>query len=854
MLELKNIVKEYVTVDEKVQALKGVSVRFRKSEFVSVLGPSGCGKTTLLNIVGGLDRYTSGDLVINGKSTENFSDKEWDTYRNHMVGFVFQSYNLIPHQTVLENVELALTLSGISKKERRERAVAVLGKVGLGNKVNSRPNQLSGGQMQRVAIARALINDPEILLADEPTGALDSKTSIQIMDLLKEISKDRLIVMVTHNPELAEKYSSRIIRLLDGEIEGDDRPVTDEEAEEERKIASNDARTDKGREKTSMSFMTALMLSFRNLMTKKGRTFLVSFAGSIGIIGIALILSMSSGFQGYINKVQEDTLSTYPVTLQSSTTDYTAVLQEMSGNQTDAEEFPDTDVIGTNNSFSNLLDAMANLRIENDLADFKKYLDSVDYDKKKISAVRYTYDLDFDAYGHSDVTGEDGVLLESVMDSYIKLMGGGSSAMSMMSMGAGSASVWDEAIDNETLLKSQYEIIGKGRWADFDDPDEIMLVVSKYNRVSDYVLSALGLMDPNELLYPMMRTMLLTSGMSEDRVEAQLSALGIYEVPEDKKANRNFSVNDVVGKEFSIVLPSAYYVADENGVYSLKDASDEVVRSRISSARKVKIVGVLRIKEGATGGAFGGNLIYNKALTEALVSDAANSDVVKAQMSDETVDVLTGEEFFGKDKVTGYADNLEKFGYIDLAKPKSISIYATTFENKDYIVKLIDDYNEGKSEGDKIKYTDYVSILMSSVTDIVNAVSYILIGFVSVSLVVSSIMIGIITYISVLERIKEIGILRALGASKRDVSRVFNAETLIIGFSAGLLGILVTILLDIPISLAIYALSGVQNVAALPFGGAVVLVLISMLLTLIAGLIPSRIASKKDPVIALRSE
>lgn len=854
MLELKNIVKEYVTEDETVRALKGVSVRFRRSEFVSVLGPSGCGKTTLLNIVGGLDRYTSGDLVINGKSTKKFTDQDWDTYRNHSVGFVFQSYNLIPHQTVLENVELALTLSGIGAQERKERAISVLEKVGLKNKINSRPNQLSGGQMQRVAIARALINDPEILLADEPTGALDSKTSVQIMDLLREIAKDRLIIMVTHNPDLAEKYSTRIIRLLDGELVSDDMPVSDEEAEEEKKYSDNSVRTNKGKGKTSMSFMTALSLSFRNLMTKKARTFLVSFAGSIGIIGIALILSLSSGFQNYINRVQEDTLSSYPITIMKTTADYSAILNDMSG-KNEKPEYPDGSEIGVNDSFTDMMIAMSNATVTNDLPLFKKYLEN-NYDSEKITAIQYTYNVTFDTYGQSITSDGKNVKLQSAMDAYMSIIssisGGGSMDAGSMFGAMFATTSWTEAIDNERLLQSQYEVVGNGRWADFSNPSEVMLVVNKYNEIPDYVLPSLGLMDPNELLYPMFRTYLSGIGLSGDRLDRQLAAMGIYEVAEEDKADKNIDVNDVVGKEFTILLPSDYYEKDGD-VFVRRSEDSEYVEELVNGEKafRIRIVGVIRAKQGVATSGFSSNLVYTKALTDKLLSLIGDAPVIRAQQATPDVDVTTGAAFEGNQT---YSANMSAFGYADKDDPSSISIYASSFENKDYVISLIDDYNEGKSEREKIKYNDYLGVIMSSVSTIINAISYVLIGFVSVSLVVSSIMIGIITYISVLERIKEIGILRALGASKRDVSNVFNAETLIIGLAAGLLGILVTVLLDIPVSLIIQALSSIANVAVLPWQGGIILVVISMALTFVAGLIPSRIASKKDPVIALRSE
>lgn len=864
MLELKNIVKEYKTADETVAALKGVSLEFRKSEFVSVLGPSGCGKTTLLNIIGGLDRYTSGDLVINGKSTEDFSDKEWDTYRNHSVGFVFQSYNLIPHQTVLENVELALTLSGIGAKERRERAVAVLEKVGLKNKINVRPNQLSGGQMQRVAIARALINDPEILLADEPTGALDSKTSVQIMDLLKEISADRLIIMVTHNPELAQKYSSRIIRLLDGVVEGDDKPLSEAERVAEAKVEPNSARTDKGRKKTSMSFITALSLSFRNLMTKKGRTFLVSFAGSIGIIGIALILSLSSGFQTYINRTQEETLSRYPITVQRNYADMTSVLKDFNMKES-VGAYPDGNEIKQNDSLYKMIHTYSSLQVTNNLKRFKKELDKKEYDSSKITAVQYTYDMTFDTY----VKREDGSYerVMSTVDWMDKTMGGLQMSSSYISMYAnltgGSGNAWSEAIDNAEFIKSKYDVIA-GKWMSFDtDPEvgEVMVVVDKYNRIPDYILPALGLADKNELMYE------IANALPSEAAAAYKAAYGITEVPENEKfANKKFTTADLIGKEFSLVLPAAYYYKENAGDaafgYALqKDgvlvASPERVNAAVSGGKKVKVVGVIRQKEGVSSGALASNIVYSNALTKTLLEAVGKQEVVLAQNADKNVDALTGSAFAGKES---YAGNMLKFGYADESDPSSIAIYASSFANKDYIEDYIANYNaKVEAEGedgkkDKISYTDYTGMMMSSITTIINAVSYVLIGFVSVSLIVSSIMIGIITYISVLERIKEIGVLRALGASKRDVARVFNAETLIVGLGAGLIGIAITILLNLPISAIIYSLADIRNVAVLPWQGGIILVGISMLLTFIAGLIPSRIASKKDPVVALRSE
>ena len=870
MLELKDVVKEYKTADETVAALKGVSLKFRKSEFVSILGPSGCGKTTLLNIIGGLDRYTSGDLIINGKSTKDFSDKDWDTYRNHSVGFVFQSYNLIPHQTVLENVELALTLSGIGAKERRERAVAVLEKVGLGKKINVRPNQLSGGQMQRVAIARALINDPEILLADEPTGALDSKTSVQIMELLKEISSDRLIIMVTHNPELAEKYSSRIIRLFDGVIEGDDKPLTDEEVKVESAATPNDKRTNKGRKKTSMSFLTALSLSFRNLMTKKGRTFLVSFAGSIGIIGIALILSLSSGFQTYINRTQEETLSKYPITIQQTYTDMSSVLEEF--NKSDnAGAYPNDGKISQNDSLYKMIHTYSGAQVTNNLEKFKKELDKKEYDTQKITAVQYTYNMTFDTYVKRENGKYERVM--STVDWMDKTMGGLQMSSSYISMYAGmmgsSGNAWSEALDNEGFIKSKYDVLA-GEWMDFDgDPEvgEVMVVVDKYNRIPDYILPALGLADKNELLYDIANAIPGAAG------EIYKNMYNVTEVAEEDKfavKYKDFTAADLVGREFSIVLPAAYYYKEnaDDATYKYALYSDDVtvvseqaVEQAVAAGKKVKVVGVIRQKENVSSGALSSNIVYSNALTKTLLKKVGAESVVVDQKATPELNVLTGKTFDAEtaEKAgTSFDGNMLKFGYADENKPSSIAIYASSFANKDYIESFIAGYNEKvESEGntkDKISYTDYTGMMMSSITTIINAVSYVLIGFVSVSLIVSSIMIGIITYISVLERIKEIGVLRALGASKKDVARVFNAETLIIGLAAGVIGIAVTILLNIPVSAIIYSLAGIKNVAVLPWQGGLILVAISMLLTFIAGLIPSRIASKKDPVVALRSE
>lgn len=855
MLELREIVKEYYTQDETVRALKGVSVKFRESEFVSILGPSGCGKTTLLNIVGGLDRYTSGDLIINGKSTTEFTDKDWDTYRNHSIGFVFQSYNLIPHQTVLENVELALTLSGVKAAERRERAKAVLEKVGLGSKINARPNQLSGGQMQRVAIARALINNPDILLADEPTGALDSKTSVQIMDLLKEISSEMLIIMVTHNPELAEKYSSRIIRLLDGELVGDDNPVSDEEAaeiikadeEKEAKLAAESADAANGatikpvkekKKRTSMSFLTALSLSFKNLLTKKTRTLLVSFAGSIGIIGIAIILSLSSGFQNYINGVQRDTLSNYPVQIMQKYTNFSALM--MGGGEPErdkSQKYPDGSDLKVNDTIGELYREFMKETQPNDIQSFKYYLDNCGYDKTKITAIQYSYSVDFDVYGkpYGGADGETKLIKNAIKDMIKKWSEGSGYGTQVGGMDAGDVyfPVWSEMIDNVDVIQSQYELVGGSKWISPEDTDKIMVVANAYNEIPSYVLASVGLAPEPSLT--------------------------------EKSPDLTYKVEDLIGKEFYLLTKPLTYVKSEKKYVEETDESklEELAKTK---GRKVTVAGVIRPKEGVAATSISGYLVYSSGLTKALILDMNNTELVKEQRKEfidaeenggKATNLLKGVEVLNNQN--DVYDVLGGVGLVDPESPSVINIYPATFEDKEYVNSLIEAYNrqfpeEGEGSEKRIKYDDYLGMALSSMTTIINAVSYVLIGFVSVSLVVSSIMIGIITYISVLERIKEIGVLRALGASKTDVSRVFNAETLIIGFAAGIIGIGITVLLNIPISLIIKSLAGISNVAVLPWQGGLILVAISMALTLIAGLIPSRMAAKKDPVIALRSE
>ena len=891
MLELRKITKNYYVGDETVEALKGVDIKFRESDFVSILGPSGCGKTTLLNIIGGLDHYTSGDLIINAVSTKEYKDKDWDTYRNHSIGFVFQSYNLIPHQTVLENVELALTLSGVSKKERRERATEALIKVGLKDKLKSKPNQLSGGQMQRVAIARALVNDPDILLADEPTGALDSTTSVQIMDLLAEIAKDRLIIMVTHNPALAEEYSTRIIRILDGEITDDTKPLTNEELalleSEKVQVNSNEiieenveetdhvyARKNVKKKKASMSFFTALSLSFKNLMTKKGRTFLTSFAGSIGIIGIALILAISSGFQAYINRVQEDTLSNYPVSITAQAADVGSMLTELMGEKKNLTAFPEDEKVVAKDTFANMLDAASVGVATNDLRSFKAYL-TENIDMSKISAIQYTYNLDFDIFteDNAKINTFDIMSLMSSSDSST------SSAMMM-----GGTDIFSEMIDNHNLIKEQYDIIG-GDWNNPSNAREVILVVDKYNQISDYDLYNLGIdtgMGYKLAKFIVQRTnSSLTDAEIDNKLandamtKMMLANMGItYTIPtEGTEAATSIDFGSLVGKKFKVLSMADKYKLSNDQTKYQEVKGDELVSKLNTVAIELEIVGIARIKEGTSSGSLNSTICYSKALTDSLISRANvvkndNTSLLYAQLENPDYNYFNpngnGEWSYSTFGIGGtitevtdtLEGNKEALGLIDYDNPTSINIYPTSFENKDYINDFIANYNKinENDESKKITYTDYLGLMMSSISTIIDAISYVLIGFVSVSLVVSSIMIGIITYISVLERIKEIGILRAVGASKKDISRVFNAETLIIGFVSGIIGIGATLLLTIPINLILSALAGIKNVASLPVAGAIILVGISMFLTFIAGLVPSRIAAKKDPVEALRSE
>ena len=972
MLKLKDIRKDYLAGDSVVHALKGINLEFRENEFVAILGHSGCGKTTLLNIIGGLDQYTSGDLVINGKSTKNFTDGDWDTYRNHSIGFVFQSYNLIPHQTVLSNVELALTLSGVAPAERRARAIDALKKVGLGEQIYKKPNQMSGGQMQRVAIARALVNDPDILLADEPTGALDSDTSVQIMNILKEISEDKLIIMVTHNPDLAEAYARRIIRIKDGLIVGDSMPY-DSGREEQPQV-------EPGKKKTSMSFFTALALSTNNLLTKKARTILTAFAGSIGIIGIALIMSLSNGIQNYIDKVQEDTLSSYPVTIQAESYDMSGMMTSLMGVHSEAEENKhENDAVYSSTILYDMMNSMISADKEvNNLKPFKEFLETDPEIGQYISSVQYSYDLDMNLYAR-DV--DDNIVktdITELLQNAMSLTFGGdySSYFSTFGQYYSVADAWQEMLPGENgelinpLLKSQYDLI-YGHWP--ENYDEVVLVVNKNNEVSDLVLYALGLKSNSALADDMQ------AFMDQENLNTELES---------------WSYEDICSRIVRYIYPADQYSYDEETGEYVDLADEELgLRTLYNNGMDVKISGIIRQDEDAVSGMMSGSIGYTHALVEHVVNEAKNKDLVKRQLEDTTHDVFTGlpflddsDEAFSNSRKTEAAkdyiaaasdeeladvyvkymsvpeddyvqdlideqmadmtrsdiedmvlkyypeyssmlskmdddtlfdyvgqmigeqvkqqyaaqmeamyrnlpddkladefellaledddylwiynnamppvysdstlkDNLKKLGYVDLDSPSIINIYVSTFEDKDSIADAIERYNDSVSDDDQISYTDYVALLMSSITTIINVISYVLIAFVAISLVVSSIMIGIITYISVLERTKEIGILRAIGASKKDVSRVFNAETFIIGLAAGLIGIFMTVLLNIPINIIVHDLTGIMSLKSeLPMVGGAALVLISVGLTFIAGLIPSSLAAKKDPVEALRTE
>ena len=864
MLALKNITKVYDAGESRVEALRGVDIAFRKCEFAAILGPSGCGKTTLLNIIGGLDQYTGGDLVINGRSTKSYRDHDWDTYRNHSIGFVFQSYNLIPHQTVLRNVELALTLSGVSKAECRRRATQALEKVGLGDQMKKKPNQMSGGQMQRVAIARALVNDPDILLADEPTGALDSETSVQVMEILKEISKEKLVIMVTHNPDLADTYANRIIRLLDGRVTSDTNPHTAQSPENTQK---------KKQKKPSMGFATALSLSLNNLMTKKGRTILTAFAGSIGIIGIALILSLSSGVNAYIERVERDTLSSYPLMIEKQTVDMTGMMEAMMGAVAESGEH-DLDKIYSGQVMTNFMSGMMSQVDENDLKGLKAYLEGEEKLDALVSGVQYEYATPLTVYRLMDNGTHVQVNPSTTMDAagFGEMMSM-SASNDLMSASMKQMDAFQPLIDNEEMLNSQFDVI-YGRLP--EKYDEAVLIVNERNELSDYTLYTLGLRDQNEL-----------RGMMAKLMAGQ---------PIDSES-MSFTYEEMMGLSFRLMVNTDYY-ARENGVWVDKRGDEAYLHQVLEKAPAIRIVGIIRPAEDAVATSVTGGIGYREELMHFLLEKVNESEVVKEQLANEQTDIFTGLLFATGDAqpafnpqdmqqiiaslppeqqammaqmtpeqqaqmMAQYApkassatleDNLSLLGVSQEDDPSSIYLYPINFEAKEEIEQLIADYNATRPEDEQIRYTDYVGLMMSSVTTIVNAISYILIAFVAISLVVSSIMIGIITYISVLERTKEIGILRAIGASKRDISRVFNAETLIVGFTAGAIGIGTTLLLNQLINRIIYSLTSIPNAAGLPLSGGVALVIISMALTFIAGLIPARLAAKKDPVVALRTE
>lgn len=861
LLECKNLVKDYQTSNEVVHALKGVSVTFRDNEFVSILGQSGCGKTTFLNIIGGLDHYTSGDLIINGKSTKDYSDKDWDTYRNHRVGFVFQSYNLIMHQSVLSNVELALTLTGVGKEERRQRAIEVLEKVGLKDQLDKKPTQMSGGQMQRVAIARALVNNPDILLADEPTGALDSVTSVQIMDLLQEIAKDRLVIMVTHNPDLSKQYSTRIIRLLDGEIQSDSDPVSEQE------------KIDVSQEnlaKPSMSFKTALSLSLNNLMTKKGRTFLTSFAGSIGIIGIALILSLSNGVQTYINTVENDTMASYPIEIQDNSMDMSAMMSAMMEMHSD-ESVNDTDNITSRPYVNDILNFLSSEE-SNNLTAFKEYLDSKEGKEfvKNTKAIEYDYSITPLIYNDN---GDKGLIQVSPNGLLERL--GFSDMMSLQNQFMSSSTtmanneVWTKLPTSSVLRDEEYELIN-GEWA--NDYNEVVLAVDENNQITDYALYSLGLMDQDELVNNY--NQLLNGNIEKIETSDTVS----------------YTSEEILNMSFKLVLPSDLY-RESNGVWIDQSDDEEFVQNVVDNALEVKVVGIIKPKDSSVKRMTMGGVMYTDDMQDYIIEQSSQSEIAKQQIENPNTNVFTGQSFDEQDELSlsnltdeqrmmmasmseselmqymasynenvnaTYESNLSKIGVVDTDSPTAISIYASSFEQKELISDMINDYNEEqKSNGemaDVITYNDFIGMMLESVSTVINMISYVLIGFVSVSLIVSSIMIGIITYISVLERTKEIGILRAIGASKKDISRVFNAETFIEGLISGVLGIAITLTLNFPISTIVEHYTGVANIAILPWQGGIILVLISLLLTIIAGLIPSKYASKKDPVEALRSE
>jgi len=881
MLTLRQITKVYSGGEMSVNALRGIDLDFGESEFAAILGPSGCGKTTLLNIIGGLDQYTEGDLIIRGKSTKQFKESDWDTYRNHAVGFVFQSYNLIPHQTVLANVELALTLSGIGREERRARAMDALAKVGLADQIRKKPNELSGGQMQRVAIARALVNNPEILLADEPTGALDSETSIQIMEILREVARERLVIMVTHNPELANEYADRIIRVLDGKVISDSRTVR--ETPENRRAAAEEPK-----KKRSMSFLTALNLSLTNLLTKKGRTLLTAFAGSIGIIGIALILSISNGVNKYIERVQRDTLSAYPLEINAQSMDMTETLQNLFKTDGGAQQHEDGKIY-SGTRMTNTMSAMMSGVKENDLASFKAWLDDpANGIGKLVSGIQYEYETPLVIYRTDHglkMQVNPSTTMEStgMMDMYNMGAMGAGIQQTMMDTFMKRLNVFEPMLDNDELLKSQYEIL-TGRMP--ESMYEVVLILNSRNELSDYTLYSLGLKDQGEL-----------RGQFNGLMQGQ----GIESV------DMEFTYEDLMNLEFRL-LPATDLYEKSGSFWKDRSGDEEYLARKLAGATELKIVGIIRPAEGSVTTSNSGTIGYRRELMQEMIRRVTESGIVQDQLANPGIDVFTGQEFHAeeidvlslvdsmempelislmeekgfipvgmipdmlkpmvtKDIVKQFVQkgtvmiegntlekNLEKLGVSDERKPTTVLIYPKDFESKKTLSAKIRAYNASADEDKVIRYTDVLELMMSSVTTIVNAISYVLIAFVAISLVVSSIMIGIITYISVLERTKEIGILRAIGASRKDVARVFNAETLIVGFGAGVIGIAVTLILIVIANIILKNVTGIPNLAVLPPETAGILVVISMVLTLIAGIIPSQVAARKDPVVALRTE
>lgn len=855
MLQCKNIIKDYVSGDEIVHALKGVSLSFREHEFVSILGQSGCGKTTFLNIIGGLDHYTSGDLIINGKSTKDYSDKDWDTYRNHQVGFVFQSYNLIMHQSVLSNVELALTLTGVNKEERRKRAIEALNKVGLSDQIHKKPTQMSGGQMQRVAIARAIVNNPDIILADEPTGALDSATSVQIMEILKEISKDKLVIMVTHNPQLADEYSSRIIRLKDGSLVSDSNPFNEQEMNVDMSVLK----------RPGMSFKMACSLSLNNLMTKKARTFLTSFAGSIGIIGIALIMSLSHGMQSYIDQMENDTMASYPIEIQANSSDMSTLMTTMMGMKKKTEEHTDSKIY-SRPYVEDVLESLSSSK-KNNLSAFKSYIESSKGKefRKTAKAIEYDYNLNLQVYNENTDSGLVQVSPNGLLD---KL--GMSDMMSIQSQFMDSSAmtndqVWLSLPESKKLRDDEYQLV-EGKWP--TNYNEVVLEVDENNEITDYALYSLGLLDQDELVKNYQK---ILNGETDKISKTNL---------------KSYSVDDILNLKFRLVLNSDLY-QKVNGLWINQSENESYMKDVVSKSPEIKVVGIIKPSDSTVSQPTMGGVYYTKAMEEYVTSKTENAQIVIEQKTNPNINIFTQAEFASGQKMSmsnltneqmiqlssmsqeelmnymntyneninaTYDSNLTKLGVVDYSNPTKISLYASSFDGKEKLGDLITSYNKKQTKSNVITYNDFIGTMLSSVTSVVNIISYVLIAFVSVSLIVSSIMIGIITYISVLERTKEIGILRSIGASKKDITRVFNAETFIIGLISGVLGILITLVLNVPISVVVENMTGVSHIAKLPVNGAVFLIFIDLVLTILAGLIPSKIASKKDPVEALRSE